>query len=156
VGAIVTDDVHFGILAVVRAHQVDERPGYKDIGEITVVKPLFHDRIVRRRAILRMHIGDKLRLIWDCRDSSKSAFLHTQQCSLTRWIGLTAVSLNNIALEHQVPRLSLWLLDSYYRSAGEVKIHPDVSGTRINSIDDRSYQPCANFLRLRRRGLVGG
>src|SRR5215831_18696040 len=103
-----------------------------------------------------MHVGDKHRLIWNCRDRSKIAFLHTQQCSLTRWISLAAVGLYDIALEHQVPRLSLRILDSDHRPAGEIKIHPDVSGARINSMDDRSYQPCADFLRLRRCGLVGG
>src|SRR5919108_2881630 len=99
-----------------------------------------------------MHVGDKLCLIWNGRDRSKIAFLHAQQGSLTRWIGRAAVGLNDIALEHQVPRLSLWILDSYHRPAGEIKIHPDVSGARINRIDDRPYQACADFLRLRRRG----
>src|SRR5262245_60648088 len=103
-----------------------------------------------------MHISDKLRLIWNCRDSSKIAFLDAQHCPLALWVGLAAVGFDDIALEHQVPCLSLWLLDSYYRPTGEIKIHPDVSGARIDSIDNRSYQPCADFLRPRRSGLVGG
>src|SRR6185503_20599466 len=103
-----------------------------------------------------MHVGDKPRLLWNCRDRSKIAFLHAQQCPLPRWVGLAAVGLYNIALEHQVPRLSLRLLDRHHRPTGEIKIHPDISGARINSIDNRAYQSCADCLRLRRRRLVSG
>ena len=45
-GAVVAEEAHFGVLAIVGPHDVDDGLGRQDIGEIAVVEPFFHDRII--------------------------------------------------------------------------------------------------------------
>src|SRR5881397_968884 len=74
---------------------------------------------------------------------------------MTGRIGLSTIGFDDVALERQIPRVGLRLLDCYHRAARKIKIHPDVSGTCIDSTDNRANQLCPHSLRLRRRGLIG-
>src|SRR5262249_3216066 len=155
-GAVEAQEAHFGVLAIVSTDDVNDGLGRQDIGEITVIEPFLNGRIIGRRAILRMHIIDKLCLVRDFRDCGKVALCETQQGSLSCRVGIPAVSFDDVALERQVPGVSLGVLYGYHRTTCKIKIHPDVSGARIESVRDGSNQTWPHILRLRWRGLVGG
>ena len=83
-----------------------------------------------------MRIIDELCLVRDSRDRSKVALPKAQEGSLAGRVGIPTVGFDDVALERQIPRVGLRLLDCYHRGAREIKIHPDVSGTCIDSIDN--------------------